>query len=437
MTYVGVDWSDSFHIVYVTDETGDSLAAFKIEHTPEGVESLFLKVKEHAKDPASVLFALETPKGLLSSAILDAGFTLYPINPKAVDRYRDRYKVSGKKDDYFDAMVLANILRTDRQNHRALVPDSLLTRELRAYTEGYQALVKTQTRLTNQITSCLKNYYPVVLGIFGKIDQSITLNFLSKFPTPDSFHRGSKAKFENILKKNRYPGAKEKMLEIYALSKKPQFEIEEPIARANSLLLLSLVRQMKETLSSLKEFELKIAELLEQHPDKEVFSSLPGSGNITTAKLISNFGDNRERYGKVSCVQADAGTCPVTIGSGKSLRVSFRYSCRKPFRSMMTQFAFSSLQKSEWAKQRYDKYRQNNSKDHNLALRCLANAWLEIIFPMWRDRKPYDVEKHLIGVFKEQGIFSKDVKAPVFVSKPMIARNYRGSPPQVNLIGLT
>ena len=202
------------------------------------------------------------------------------------------------------------------------------------------------------------------------------------------------------------------MFEIYALSKKPQFEIEEPIARANSLLLLSLVRQMKETLASLKEFELKIAELLEQHPDTDVFSSLPGAANITTAKFISNFGDNRERYGKVSCVQADAGTCPVTIRSGKINHVSFRHSCRKPFRSTITQFAFTSLTESEWAKQRYDKYRQKNGKDHNLALRCLGNAWLEIIFPMWRDRKPYDVEKHLVGIFKEQGIFSKDVKMP-------------------------
>ncbi len=437
MIYVGVDWSDNFHVVYITDETGNSLAAFKIEHKQEGIESLFVKVKEHARNSAEIFFAVETPKGLLSSSIMEAGFSLYPINPKAVARYRDRYKVSGKKDDYFDAMVLANILRTDRQNHRVLVPDSLLTRELRIYTEGYLALVKTQTRLTNQITSCLKNYYPVILGIFNKIDQPVTLSFLSKFPTPDSFRRGSKAKIENVLKKNRYPGARKKMLEIYALSKKPQFEIENPIAKANSLFLLSLVRQLKETRASLKEFELKIAELLEQHPDKEVFSSLPGAGKITTAKLISNFGDNRQRYGKVSCLQADAGTCPVTIRSGKMNHVTFRYSCRKPFRATLTQFAFNSLRESEWAKQRYGKYRQNDNKEHNLALRCLANAWLEIIYPMWRDRKPYDVEKHLIGVFKEHVLFSKDVKIPVSTSNSMIEQNYRGSTPQVSTIGLT
>jgi len=406
MKYVGVDWSDGFHWIYVTDDAGERLAAFSIEHTPEGIESLFLKVKECATNQVEVLFTLETPKGLLSSAILEAGFTLYPINPKAVDRYRDRYKVSGKKDDYFDAMVLANILRTDRQNHRPLTPDSLLTRELRAYTQGYQSLVRTQTRLTNQITSCLKSYYPVALGIFDKIDQPVTLGFLSKFPTPDSFRHTSKGKIECILKKNRYPGVKEKTLQIYALSKKPQFEVEEPIARANSLLLLSLIRQLKETLASLKEFELKIAQLLEQHPDKDVFSSLPGAANITAAKLISNFGDNRDRYRKVSCVQADAGTCPITASSGKSRHVFFRHSCRKQFRSAVTQFAFTSLKESEWAKQRYNKYRQK--KEHNHALRCLANAWLEVIFPMWRDRKPYDVEKHLIGIFKEQNFFSKD-----------------------------
>jgi len=437
MRYVGIDWSDGFHIIYITDETGDALAAFKIDHTPEGIESLFAKVKEQARNPAEVLFALETPNGLLASAILEAGFSLYPINPKAVNRYRDRYKVSGKKDDYFDAMVLANILRTDRQNHRALIPDLLMTRELRAYTNGYQVLVKTQVRLANQITSCLKSYYPVALDIFEKIDQPVTLSFLAKFPTPESFSRAGKGKIECLLKKNHYPGVREKMLKIYELSKKPQFEIEEPIARADSLLLLSLVKQLKETLASLKEFELKIAELLEQHPDKDVFSSLPGAGNITAARLISNFGDNRQRYGKVSCLQADAGTCPITIRSGKSFRVSFRHSCRKSFRSVLIQFAFSSLRESEWAKQKYDKYRQKNRQGHNHALRCLANAWLEILFPMWRDRKPYNVEKHLIGVFKEQGIFSKDVKIPALVSKPMIALNYRGPSPQVNTIGLT
>ena len=414
MTYVGIDWSDSLHWVYITNDTGDRLAAFSVEHTPEGIESLFLKVKEHAVNQADVLFALETSNGLLAGAILEAGFTLYPINPKVVDRCRDRHTMSGKKDDLFDSMVLADILRTDRHIHRALVPDSLLTRELRAYTDGYEALVRTQTRLNNQITSCLKSYYPVALSVFDKIDQPVTLGFLSKFSTPDSFRRAGKAKIERMLKKNHYPGVKEKMLEIYALSKKPQFEVEEPIARANAMFLLSLVTQMKETLVSIKEFALKIAEVLERHPDKDVFSSLPGAANITAAKFISRFGDSRDKYKKASCVQADAGTCPVTIASGQSRYIAFRYACRKSFRSAMTQFAFNSMQESAWATQRNNKYRQGNKK-HNRALRCLANAWLEVIFPMWRDHKPYDVEKHLIGVFKEQGIFSKDVKVPAFV----------------------
>jgi len=412
MKYVGVDWSDVHHCVYITDDTGDCLSAFSVEHTPEGIQTLFLKVKEIAKDPAEVLFALETHRGLLASAIIDAGFTLYPINPKAVDRYRDRYKVSGKKDDYFDAMVLANILRTDRQNHRPLLPDSVLTRELRSYTQGYEALVKNQTKLCNQITSCLKDYYPVALKAFEKIDQPITLNFLEKFPTPSSFQRASKAKIENFLKKRHYPGIKEKTTELYTFSKEPQFKVEEQIAQAKSFYLLSLVKQLKEILSAVREIEKRIEALLEEHPDKDIFSSLPGTGTITTARFISRFGDNRDRYEKVSAVQAEAGTCPVTEKSGKSTYVHFRYGCRKPFRDTATQFAFTSMKESEWARQKYTQYRQKNGKDHNLALRCLANAWFEVIFPMWRKREPYNVEKHLVGFFKEQGLFLPESKIP-------------------------
>ena len=404
MLYVGIDWSDpgTPHRVYITDDSGDRLAAFPVEHTPEEMQSLFSKVREMAKNTADVLFALETSRGLVASSIIEAGFTLYPINPKAVDRYRDRYTVSGKKDDYFDAMVLANILRTDRHNHQPLLPDSPLTKELRAYTRGYDALVKTKTMFSNRITSHLKDYYPVALDLFGEIDQMVTLNFLEKFLTPDSFQRASKYKIEKVLKKSHYPGVKEKTAKIFALSKKPQFKIEVEIAEAKSLYLRSLVAQLKNILVSLREFEQKIAELLERHPDKDIFTSLPGAASITAARFISNFGDNRLRYQKVAHAQAEAGTCPVTMRSGKSNHVSFRYACRKPFRYTATQFAFTSMKESEWAKQKYATYRQRNGDDHNLALRCLANAWLEIIFPMWRDRTPYNVEKHLWGFFKEQ-----------------------------------
>ena len=400
MLCVGIDWSDIDHKVYFTNDTGNQLDAFCISHSPEGVDKLFSRVEKFAKDVKDVLFSLEKPSGLLVGAILDRGFTLYPINPKAVDRYRDRYKVSGKKDDFFDARVLANILRTDRHNHKPLVPDSPLCRNLKILTHQYESLSRLKVRIMNQIVSTLKDYYPVALKLFCKIDQPVTIDFLKKFPTPEKFSKITRGKIKKFLKEHHYPKQEEKTDEIFQLSKKPHFQVEEFVVESKVLYLSALLEQLENLLSSLNTFEEKIEKLLSQHPDKDIFLSLPGSGNMTAAKFISEFGDQRDRYKKVSDIQAIAGTCPVTEQSGNYKNVYFRRACRKFFRNTATQFAFTSIRRSDWARDRYKKYTQSGKKKTH-ALRCLGNAWLEIIFPMWKNFSTYDERKHL-KIVKEQ-----------------------------------
>jgi len=400
MVYVGVDWSDKFHQVYITDDAAGCLDAFSISHSPEGVVELFSHLEKFAISTKEALFAIEKPSGLLVGAILDKGFILYPINPKAVDRYRDRYKVSGKKDDFFDAKVLANILRTDRHNHRPLLPDSPLTRHLKILTHQHESLSRLKRRIINQIISTLKDYYPVALEIFGKIDQQVTVNFLKKFPTPETFSKLTRGKIKRFLHAHHYPGIEKETEEIYQLVQGPHFQVEEFVVESRSLYLSTLLVQLENLLVSLKTFEEKIEGLLFQHPDKDIFLSLPGSGKITAAKFISEFGDHRERYEKASSIQAIAGTCPVTEQSGRYKNVYFRRSCRKFFRNTVTQFAFSSLRESDWAKERYRKHAHSGKKKSH-ALRCLGNAWLEVIFPMWKNQSTYDERKHL-KIVKEQ-----------------------------------
>ncbi len=405
MIYVGIDWADKNHWVFITDDTGSRLGSFSIENSPEGVQKLFSQIRKVVKEQNQVIFALETSKGLLIDSILDAGYTVYPINPKAVDRYRDRYKVSGKKSDEFDAMVLANILRTDRSNYQPLLPDSPLTRHLRTLTNEYKVLIRLKTKLSNQLTSCLKDYYPAALELFCKLDQSVSLNFLKEFSDPEAFERLTKTRIKRFLRKNHYrPGVEKKTDEIYTLSQEPQFKVEPSFAAAKSLYMLTLVKQLETLLVSLEIFEKEIEKLLNQHPDKDIFLSLPGSSTITSAKFISEFGDNRNRYKKVSSVQAEAGTCPVTKQSGNQKFVYFRRACRKSFRDAVCNFAFTSMKQSSWAKERYERY-VGSGKKHSLALRCLANAWLEIIFPMWKNQTPYSEQQHLLKmVVKEQNL---------------------------------
>lgn len=402
MYYVGIDWADENHQVFITDDSAQRLGAFSIENSRSGVEELFERIRYFVKDQKQVLFALETSKGLLIDSILDAGYTVYPINPKSVDRYRDRYKVSGHKSDDFDAMVLANILRTDRHNYRPILPDSPITRELKILTRECCSLIRLKTMLSNQLTSCLKDYYPVALELFCKLDQQITLLFLKNFPTYQQAKQVSLPQWGKFLSKHHYRvGVKKKAHEIYLKLQEPQFNVEPFVDNAKAGYTLALVEQLQLLLSQIKSFENKIEQLLKQHTDSEIFLSLPGAGITLAARMVSEFGDNRERYKKVSSVQAEAGTAPITESSGNWKFVHFRSACRKSFRNTMHQFAFCSIKESPWAKQRYQQYVASGKK-HTQSIRCLANAWLEIIFPMWKNYMPYSEQHHLLKYVKEQ-----------------------------------
>jgi len=145
MIYIGIDWADREHHIFITNDLGANLGSFAITHSVEGFAKLEDRVKGLSSDQKECLFALEIASGLLMGYLLAKGYTVYPINPKAVDRYRDRYRVSGAKSDPGDAMVLAHILRTDRHCHQPLMPPSELARELLLLTRDHQNLAQSNT----------------------------------------------------------------------------------------------------------------------------------------------------------------------------------------------------------------------------------------------------------------------------------------------------
>ena len=189
MIYIGIDWADREHYIFMTNDLGANLGSFTITHSVEGFAKLEDRVKRLSFDQKECLFALEIASGLLVGYLLANGYSVYSINPKAVDRYRDRYRVSRAKSDPGDAMVLAHILRTDRQCHQPLMPSSELSRELLLLTRDHQNLAQQRTKLVNQLTACLKEYYPAALQFFSSVDQPLALAFLNHFPTPGDAQR--------------------------------------------------------------------------------------------------------------------------------------------------------------------------------------------------------------------------------------------------------
>lgn len=398
MYYVGIDWADDHHDVFITDDSAVKIDAFTIPHNAEGVYSLQEKLLKLTASKEQVLIALETPKNLLVFSLLDKGYTVYSFNPKAVDRYRDRYRVSGARDDSFDAMVIANILRTDRHQFRPIVPDSMLLRELKILTHDQQHLIRLKTKLINQIQSCLKDYYPVALQFFTEIDQDITIDFLLEHPTAQAI---SVKKLTKFLKEHHYPKPEDKAKEIYSALTTSQMFVEEYVIRAKSRFLVTLLNQLQPLKAQIIEYQREIDNLFEQHPDKDIFKSLPGSGQKNAPRLLAEMGDNKERYLEARDVQCEAGTAPITDKSGKIKIVKIRFACRKFFRNTMYQFAFSSLKQSLWARNFYNSQR-TTGKTHTQALRALGNKWLKIIFHLWKNNLHYDENRHLADIMRQQ-----------------------------------
>lgn len=392
MYFIGIDCADQHHDICIINDSAKELCSFRIQHNPSGFVEFINKINSISNDKEEFAIAVETRHGLLISAILDEGYEVYPINPKAVSRYRDRYRVSGAKTDRIDATVLANILRTDSQRFRPIIPDSELTRELKILTRDYNSLIQSHTRLLNKLICCLKDYYPLALNLFGDINSDIALSFLEKFPTSEEVQKLTKARLEKFLVTQGY-NRTNKIDEIYNKIKSSQFKVEPLIVRTKQRLALALVCQLKALRLQLKGYQKAIEEITEQHPDKDIFESLPGAGEILVPRLIAEFGENRDRYQDFRSVQCEAGTAPITIASGKYKLARFRHACIKPFRDTLFKFAFCSLNHSSWAKEYYDKQRASG-KTHSQAIRALSNKWAKIIFTMWKKRTIYDEAYH-------------------------------------------
>ena len=174
MWYAGIDWADTHHDALVLDEQGHQRGSLRVDHTPEGLAKLntFLETISGSREKEQMACIIETTHGLLIAHLLEAGWPVYPVNPRTVDRRRS---ASGAKTDSIDAYLLAKTGRADLADLHRLTPDSELVQELKTLTRDQDGLIQTQTRLVNQLTACLKTYYPVALQLFTKLQQHSTL----------------------------------------------------------------------------------------------------------------------------------------------------------------------------------------------------------------------------------------------------------------------
>lgn len=386
MYFVGIDWSDLHHDVAVIDEKGKELKYFTIPHNRKGME--LLKEKLLGTDPNQENFAclVETKNGLLVQFLLEAGFPVYPLNPKVVDYRR---KPSGAKSDPIDARLLANIGRSDLVQLKRLKPDTELISELKLLTRDQDGLIQESTRLTNKLIACLKEYYPVALEFFSRPTLPVALEFFKRYPTLELVREATVPEIAAFLKKHKHPRPNQTAVSIWQKAQEPQLKASAPTVRAKCRLMLALVGQLEVVQEQISAYDEEINRLFQLHSDGRIFASLPGAAGRLAPRLLAEWGDDRERYENAAVVQALAGTSPVLFQSGKYRFARQRKSCVKPFRRAAHLFAFVSVRWVPWAREYYDTKRRQG-KTHHEALRALANIWVRIIFAMWKNRTCYD-----------------------------------------------
>jgi transposase len=184
MIFVGDDWAEEHHDVYLMDEGGRRLAARRVPEGLTGIGQLHELIAAHAEEPDQVVIGIETDRGLWVGALTGAGYQVCAVNPLAVARYRDRHHLSGAKSDASDAKLLADLVRTDRHNHRMLAGDSADAEAIKVLARAHQSLIWTRTRHTNALRSALREYYPAALAAFEDLAHGDALGVLSRAPTP-------------------------------------------------------------------------------------------------------------------------------------------------------------------------------------------------------------------------------------------------------------
>ncbi len=392
--FLGFDWASDHHDIVGVDAQGRVVLELTIDETAEGWGSLRQKLIELVGPGVDrVAVAVETNNGPAVDRLLEMGCRVYPLNPKAAQRYRERKAPAGAKSDRLDAWSFGDALRTDGHGWRPLVSDDPLTQQLRILCRDEVRLIQQRTSLVNQLRQVLHEYYPAALEAFEDWISPASWAFVEKFPTPQTLVAAGKRRWEKFLHTHRLarPPMYDKRMEIFARA--DQFAGSAVVSSAKSRLALAVVAQLRVVQRQLALYRQAIEELFAQHPDSDIFGSLPGAGAKLAPRLLSEMGDDRGRFGDAQAMQCYAGSAPVTQKSGKTCRVQFRRSCNKQLRATVHLWANLSRAKCVWA-QAYYQHKREEGKSYACALRCLAQRWLKILWKMWQTGTAYNEGLH-------------------------------------------
>ncbi|MFE9688138.1 IS110 family transposase, partial [Streptomyces sp. NPDC006285] len=367
----------------------------RISDDMTGLQDLLHMLAEHGDSPDNPIpIAIETSRGLLVACLRASGRRIHAINPMAVARYRDRHVVSRKKSDHQDALVLANILRTDAEQHRPLPNDSELVRAIAVLARAQQDAVWDRTRAHNRLRSHLREYYPAILEAFADKRERLLARearaILAIAPTPSAAARLTRTRLKTTVtragRQRRIEAETDRLLEVFCQVRLCQPALVETAMGRQTLALLA---QLEAACRACEDLASDTEELFLQHPDAEIITSFPGLAVLTGARMLAEIGDDRTRFETGRDLKAYAGSAPVTRESGKSRYVSHRRIKNSRLAATGRHWAFAALTASPGAHAHYNR-RRDTGDHYHAALRRLFNRMLGQLHHCLTTRQKFD-----------------------------------------------
>lgn len=392
---IGLDWGDQRHDLALQAADSTTVETSRLDHDPAAIAAWLARLGQRFGG-APIGIAIETSRGAIVHALLEAPFVvLYPIQPRSLKRFREAFSPNGAKDDTPDARLLLALLVHHRAHLAPLRLDEGATRALDRLVRHRRALVEQRTQLTLALQAALKDYFPLALHVAGTdLGAPLACDFLARWPTLEALQRARPTTVRTFYIRHRCRSAARITERLAAIATAAPLTRDPAIIAPTARYVQALARQGLALSASLRDFDTAIAAAFAAHPDAALFHSIPGAGAVLAPRLLAAFGTDRTRYPSPEDVQRAAGIAPITIRSGKSCVVSWRWATSAFLRQTFHELAAASIPATEWARTYYARQRQRG-KSHHTAVRALAFKWIRILWRCWQDRTPYDDARYV------------------------------------------
>ena len=395
MVTCGIDWAQDHHDIALVDADGRLVAKRRIPESVAGFAELTAMLADAGDDPKDPIpVAIETPRGLLVAVLRASGRPIYPINPMSVARYRERTSMSGKKSDHGDAVTLANILRTDADQHRRLPDDTELARSITVLARAHQDATWRRTRAGNELRSLLREYYP------GFLQPSPTAPAESPHPKPARCwpsppprprRRGCPSRRSSLrcAAPDANAALTTRAATIQQQLRLPQLRHPALVEDAFGIQALAVLATLDAECASVDRLGEATAAAFTQHPDHRIITSFVGLADLTGARLLAEIGDDRTRFADARALKAFAGSAPVTKASGRSIRITHRHVKNNRLAAVGFVWAFIAAGCQGPTRAHYLARRDHGDR-HPAALRHLYNRMLGQLYHCLQTGQTYD-----------------------------------------------